>query len=172
MEALTAPGPERASRRGGRSALVFIGFMGAGKSTAARAVARALGERAHDADLELERALGEPIESFFDRAGEEEFRRREEELVLDLLARPDVRVAALGGGALGSIRVRDALRAHVVVHLEVDREVAWRRASGRGRPLARDRAKFEALHASRLPVYEAAADATLPAADKALAARA
>ena len=120
----------------------------------------------------FERALGEPIESFFDRAGEEEFRRREEELVLDLLARPDVRVAALGGGALGSIRVRDALRAHVVVHLEVDRDVAWRRASGRGRPLARDRAKFEALHASRLPVYEAAADATLPAADKALAARA
>ena len=172
MEALTAPGPERASRPGGRSALVFIGFMGAGKSSAARAVARALGERAHDADLELERALGEPIESFFDRAGEEEFRRREEELVLDLLARPDVRVAALGGGALGSLRVRDALRAHVVVHLEVDREVAWRRASGRGRPLARDRAKFEALHASRLPVYEAAADATLPAADKALAARA
>ena len=172
MEALTAPGPERASRPGGRAALVFIGFMGAGKSTAARAVARAIGERAHDADVELERVLGEPIESFFDRAGEEEFRRREEGLVLDLLARPDVQVAALGGGALGSERVRDALRGHVVVHLEVDPDVAWRRASGRARPLARDRARFDALHAARLPIYEATADAALPGADKALAARA
>jgi 3-dehydroquinate synthase len=172
LEALTAPGPERASGPPDRAALVFVGFMGAGKSSAARAAARALGERAHDADLELERVLGEPIESFFDREGEEEFRRREEGLVLDLLARPEVRVAALGGGALGSARVREALRGHVVVYLEVDVDAAWRRASGEGRPLARDRARFDALHADRRAIYEDAADATLPAADRSLAARA
>ena len=110
MEALTAPDAERASSSGRRPALVFVGFMGAGKSSAARTVARAIGERAADTDRELERALGEPIESFFDREGEGEFRRREEALVLDLLARPDLGVAALGGGALGSERVREALR--------------------------------------------------------------
>jgi shikimate kinase/3-dehydroquinate synthase len=108
------------------------------------------------------RAL-ESIESFFAREGEAEFRRREEAAVLELLDRPDVGVLALGGGALGSERVRDALRRHVTVHLEVDAETAWRRVSGSGRPLARDRGEFVALHARRLPVYRAAADASLPA---------
>ena len=91
MEALTAPDADRASTPGRRPALVFVGFMGAGKSSAARAVARAIGERASDADRELERVLGEPIESFFDREGEDEFRRREEALVLDLLPRLPLR---------------------------------------------------------------------------------
>ena len=38
-------------------------------------------------------------------------------------------------------------RRHTVVHLEVEPEDAWRRASGRARPLARDRGRFEQLHA-------------------------
>jgi tRNA A37 threonylcarbamoyladenosine biosynthesis protein TsaE len=42
-------------------ALVFIGFMGAGKTTVAREVASALGEEARDADRLLEAQLGESI---------------------------------------------------------------------------------------------------------------
>ena len=144
-------------------ALVFVGFMGAGKSTAARIAAADLGVEALDSDRELERSLGEPIESFFDREGEAAFRAREEEMVLELLARPGARVVALGGGALGSDRVREALRRHTVVHLEVRAEEAWRRASGKGRPLARDRTVFERLKAEREALYESAATATLPA---------
>ena len=71
-------------------------------------------------------------------------------------------VLALGGGALGSERVREALGAHTVVHLEVTPDDAWHRASGRGRPLARDRVRFDQLHADRAAVYAAAAHATLP----------
>ena len=151
MEALTRTG-----------ALVFVGFMGAGKSSAARAVAAELGVEPLDCDSELERELG-PIEDFFDREGEDAFRAREEEAALRLLASADAGVVALGGGALGSARVREALAAHTVVHLEIDPDEAWRRASGRGRPLARERATFERLHAERLAVYEGVADATLPA---------
>jgi shikimate kinase / 3-dehydroquinate synthase len=173
VEALTAGGPGSAGAApGARRALVFIGFMGAGKSSAARSAAAALGARAYDSDRELEAELGEPIESFFDRAGEPEFRRREEEVVLGLLARDDVQVLALGGGALGSERVREALREHVTVHMEVDPEAAWRRATGRGRPLARDRTQFEALHAERRPLYESLADAVLPPGQRAAPARA
>ena len=81
MEALTADGRGSAgSAPSARRALVFVGFMGAGKSSAARVAAAALGVRAHDSDRELEAALGEPIETFFDREGEAEFRRREEEV--------------------------------------------------------------------------------------------
>ena len=97
-------------------AIVFIGFMAAGKSRAAQEVAARLGLRCDDADELISAKLGEPIGSFFEREGEAEFRRREEELVLGLLGdgeAPDV--IALGGGAVESERVREALRSHLTV---------------------------------------------------------
>jgi shikimate kinase/3-dehydroquinate synthase len=139
--------------------------MGAGKSSAARAVAAELGVPALDSDHELERELGEPIESWFERNGEAAFRKIEEEVVLRLLERPDLRVLALGGGSLGSERVQEALGRHVVVYLDVDNESAWRRAGG-SRPLARDRNRFAQLHEERRSLYEGLADAWLPAAER------
>jgi shikimate kinase/3-dehydroquinate synthase len=141
---------------------VLVGFMGAGKSSGARKLAAELGCEALDSDKELEAALGEPIEQFFDRQGEAAFREREEQTIVALLARDDAEVVALGGGALSSPRVRDALRDHTVIHLDVRVEDAWRRAAGKGRPLARDRDRFEQLHAERRAVYESVADALLP----------
>ncbi len=151
--------------------LVLVGFMGAGKTSAARELATLLGVPCHDADELLEAELGLAIEALFARDGEAAFREREEELVLRLLAQPPA-VVALGGGALGSARVREALRAHAVVLLEVEPEIAWSRVAGSGRPLARDRARFDALHAERLPVYREAADGTLPRWDRNLLRRA
>jgi 3-dehydroquinate synthetase/shikimate kinase len=145
---------------------VLVGFMGAGKSTGARALGAELGAEALDSDRELEQRLGEPVEAFFDREGEQAFRAREEELALELLAREDAPVVALGGGALASERVREALGPHTVVHLEVEPDEAWRRASGRGRPLARDRGRFDQLHGDRVALYESVADALLPPGDR------
>src|SRR5215203_5901252 len=140
--------------------------MGAGKSTGARSLAAELGAAVLDSDRELEQRLGEPLESFFDREGEQAFRAREEELVLELLGRPDAAVIALGGGATGSGSVREALARHTVVHLEVEPEEAWRRASGKGRPLARERGRFAQLHGDRAALYESVADAVLPPGDR------
>ena len=162
MGAVRAPSFEAVDAAAGRRGIVFVGFMGAGKSTAAALAAGALGESELDTDRLLEQELGETIESFFDREGEAAFRAREEELVLRALARPDVGVVALGGGALGSERVRAALRGHVVVWLEVGAAEAWRRVAGSERPLARDRERFERLHSERRTVYAAAADAVVP----------
>ncbi|HEV8152867.1 MAG TPA: shikimate kinase, partial [Solirubrobacteraceae bacterium] len=140
-----------------RRALIFIGFMGAGKTTVAHEVAAALGERAQDADRLLEEELGESIADVFDRVGEPAFRAREEQVTVALLERADGGVIALGGGALGSERVRAALARHVAVLVDVDAETAWTRAAGRGRPLARDRDAFRALHRERAAAYERAA---------------
>ena len=145
--------------------LVLVGFMGAGKSTGARALAAELGVDPLDSDHELERRLGEPIESYFDREGEAAFRAREEEVVIELLERGPA-VVALGGGAVRSERIRDALGAHLVVHLEVDPDDAWRRASGKGRPLARDPERFRQLQEDRRGLYESVADAVLPPGDR------
>jgi shikimate kinase/3-dehydroquinate synthase len=172
VEAVAPTGSAAGAGPGRARTIVFVGFMGAGKSSAARSAAAELGVPPLDSDRELEQALGEPIETFFDREGEAEFRRREEQLILELLDRADGGVLALGGGSLGSDRVTDALADHIVVHIEVSADDAWRRASGKGRPLARDRARFDALFAERCARYEGAADAILLAADRGVAARA
>src|SRR5262245_26790612 len=153
-----------------RPAIVFIGFMAAGKSAAARAAAEALGTTAQDADELIGRALGEPIAAFFAREGEEEFRRRERELVLRLLEdavseSDGPAVIALGGGAVESEEIREALAGHLCVWCRVDEATAWDRASRDDeRPLAVDRDGFAGRFAERAPLYESLARAILPAA--------
>ena len=156
----------------GERALVFVGFMGAGKSSAARAAAAELEAEVLDSDSELERELGESLESFFDREGEAAFREREEAVATRVLERPGLRVAALGGGTLQSEAVRRALERHVVVYLDIETEEAWRRASRKGRPLARERERFEGLHRERRSLYESVADAFLPPGERDVARRA
>jgi shikimate kinase/3-dehydroquinate synthase len=147
-------------------AIVLVGFMGAGKSTGARTLAAELGVEPVDSDREVERRLGEPIEAYFDREGEAAFRAVEEEVVGELLERGDLPLIALGGGAVHSERVRQALTRHTVVHLEIDTADAWRRASNKGRPLARDPDRFERLHRERTALYDSVADAVIPPADR------
>ena len=142
-------------------ALVFIGFMGAGKTSAARAAASLLDARAVDADHLIERRLGTTIDDYFASHGEAAFRQVEEEVVLELLDRPPSPALSLGGGAVLSPRVRDKLGRHTVVLLDVDVETAWRRCGNKRRPLARDRDRFIALHSERTPLYESLADAVL-----------
>ena len=78
-----------------------------------------------------------------------------------LLERPPSPVLSLGGGAVNSPRVRELMRRHTVVLLDVDVETAWRRAGNKRRPLAQDRRRFVELHEQRTPLYEALADAVL-----------
>jgi shikimate kinase/3-dehydroquinate synthase len=145
-------------------ALVFVGFMGAGKTTAARRLAKRFGVELVDADAVIAEHLGMPIDRCFAEQGEEAFRAVEAELLGDLLERSQGGVVySLGGGALQSERIRAALRRHVTILLDVDVNVAWERAAGRGRPLARDPQDFRDLYVRRRRLYMAAADVVLPA---------
>ncbi|HUR85758.1 MAG TPA: bifunctional shikimate kinase/3-dehydroquinate synthase [Solirubrobacteraceae bacterium] len=137
--------------------LVFVGFMGAGKSSAF--------DDLLDTDALMEEQLGMTIAQFFAVHGERRFRGHEEEVVLRAL-RSGAPGIALGGGAVLSERVRTALREHTVAWMDVSDETAWARAAGEDRPLARDREAFAALHAERRPIYESVADAFLPEGDR------
>lgn len=154
------------TKLGTRRKMVMVGFMAAGKSKAAKRAADRLGGEALDSDTLLEAELGEPIAEFFTNHGEAAFREREEALVLELLDRPDVTAVALGGGAVESERVRQRLRDELCVYIEIDRELAWRRAEGPKRPLAHDRDRFLTLHAERTPLYESVARAVITSTDE------
>jgi shikimate kinase/3-dehydroquinate synthase len=144
-------------------ALVFIGFMGAGKTRAAKDVASHLALTPIDTDKVVEQHLGMSIEQCFAEHGEARFREVEEAVVTRLLDQAEGGVIALGGGSVLSERVRTARDRHDVVLLDVDVETAWERASGSGRPLAADRERFAELHASRQEIYLSLADAIVPA---------
>jgi shikimate kinase/3-dehydroquinate synthase len=150
------------SRQG---AIVLVGYMGAGKTTAAVQLAVERGLRVSDLDQLIEARGGTTIAEIFARDGEPVFRALEEEVACELLARARAgEVVSLGGGAVQSQRVRAALAEHLVVWLDVDPALAWRRAADSERPLARDRAAFDARHAARTQLYQSVADAVVPAA--------
>ncbi|HXB16284.1 MAG TPA: bifunctional shikimate kinase/3-dehydroquinate synthase [Solirubrobacteraceae bacterium] len=146
-------------------AIVLIGFMGAGKSTAARELGAALGQEVFDSDELLAARFGHSIAEEFERGGEAAFRAAEEELVCELLSRAAPGdVVALGGGSVLSERVREALdTGHVTVLLDVDADTAWERLAANGagpvRPLANDPEAFRALHGTRAELYEGLAAA-------------
>ena len=142
--------------------IVFIGFMGAGKTKAVKAAAE-LGLEPIDTDVEIERELGCSVAEYFEREGEEAFRAREAEIVVALLERASGAAIAAGGGSVLSPEIREALRPHLVVWLDVSAEKAWARVKGKPkRPLASDPERFFALHAERQPLYEEVADVVIP----------
>jgi shikimate kinase len=139
---------------------VLVGLPGSGKSTIGRRLARALDVTFLDTDAAIEAKTGRAIAEIFAADGEQEFRRIEAEVVRAALTEHDG-VLALGGGAITTQGVRDALAGHTVIYLEINAAEGVRRTSGSTvRPLLAgpDRAaKYRALMADRAPLYRRAA---------------
>ena len=139
---------------------VLIGMPGSGKSTIGRRLAKSLGVALLDTDTVIEQTTGRTIPDIFTDDGETGFRRIEEQVVRDTLASHDG-VLSLGGGAITSPGVREALSGHTVVYLEISATEGVRRTGGTTvRPLLAggDRAeKFRALMSQRVPLYRRAA---------------
>ena len=88
----------RGPKEGIRSMLLFlIGYMGCGKSSIGRPLAKRLGLKFVDMDTEIERRCGVSVQQFFADRGEEAFRRLERELLRELTSAEDT-VVATGGG--------------------------------------------------------------------------
>jgi shikimate kinase len=139
---------------------VLVGLPGSGKSTIGRRLAKALGVTLLDTDAAIEQTTGRSIAEVFANDGEQEFRRIEEEVVRAALAQHDG-VLSLGGGAVTTEGVRDALTGHTVIYLEITAAEGVRRTSGSTvRPLlaGSDRAeKFRQLMSQRVPLYRSVA---------------
>jgi shikimate kinase / 3-dehydroquinate synthase len=138
--------------------LALVGFMGAGKTSIGREVARLTERPFVDLDEEIVARHGSITDLF--RHGEAGFRRLEEEVAAEALAADEPSVVSLGGGAVMSKATRAQLRTRAfTVWVSVDLDVAWNRVRGKDRPLARDYESFSRLFHTRVPVYLEAADA-------------
>jgi len=142
----------------------MAGYMGSGKSSIGRRLARELGREFVDADAAIEEHARLSVPEIFSKRGEVWFRRTETEVIRQIVQERPPGVLALGGGALGSDRTRSLLsREATVIWLNVSPELAWSRVDGSDRPLALDRGRFLRRAAAREPIYREAADVEIDA---------
>lgn len=138
--------------------IALIGAPGAGKSTVGKRLARRLGKSFVDVDNRIEEIVGKPVSEIFADEGEAHFRALEQEATLELLETYDV--VALGGGAVMTEAIREALADHEVIWLKVSIGQASRRVGlNTVRPLLMGniRGRLIELLRERTPVYEAVA---------------
>jgi shikimate kinase len=146
-----------------RAVVCLTGFMGTGKSTVARLLARQIGWQHVDLDKRIVEVANQTIPEIFAKRGEAEFRRIEHEQVIRILGeaaeqqRP--RLVSLGGGTTAQPQnlalLRQAGAVLIWLHCPVD-DLLKRIAHIQDRPLFRDEASFRKLYEERLPYYELA----------------
>ena len=139
--------------------VILVGFMGAGKSSVGRLLARRLGRCFVETDDMITAREGRSIPEIFAERGEAHFRALEEETVR-LLALKAGDVIATGGGLYCREGRPEALKAlGTVVWLRGDFEALYERARRMGeRPMlaGRGRDDVEALYRAREPYYRRA----------------
>jgi len=134
--------------------LYLIGFMGAGKSTIARALGRRIGWRVVDIDERIEGRERRSVASIFSQSGEPYFRHVERQVLGELLPDRNV-IVATGGGTFAEPDNRALMLADgAVAWLDVPLAQVVERVPADGRrPLAADRDQMEQLYVRRQLVY-------------------
>ena len=145
--------------------IVLIGFMGAGKSSAGRVLAKKLGWPRFDTDEMVSARIGLSIPEIFARMGEEAFREAESEALRRLSDDFPAIIVTGGGIVLRPENVQTLRRLGKVIYLEADEETLFRRISRRAtRPLLQTenpRGTLGELLRTREPLYREAAHAQL-----------
>lgn len=143
--------------------VALIGFMGAGKTTVGRALAKRLRCQFLDLDDAIEQRERQSVAQIFAFVGEAGFRRAENAALRNLLqenaGKSDL-VLALGGGAFVQPQNRLLLEqaGAITVLLEAPLDELRRRCrtESKVRPLAQQEAGFAELFAARRAEYERA----------------
>ena len=141
--------------------IVLIGFMGSGKSSAGELLEQLTGLPRRDTDELIASSAGMPITAIFDKYGEEEFRRRETQIVAALPNEASIIVTG-GGVVLRDENIATLRRLGTIVNLTADEETLFQRVARREtRPLLRSddpRRTLSELLGARTRLYTAAAD--------------
>lgn len=139
------------------SNILLVGMMGAGKTTIGKSLASYLNKNFIDSDHEIERRTGVNIPVIFEIEGEAGFRKREAEMLRELL-KIDNMVLATGGGIILNKENRELLKqSGTVVYLRAAVNDLWHRTRfDKNRPLLQTldlEAKLVELYDQRDPIY-------------------
>ena len=137
--------------------IIFVGFMGTGKSLVARRLAKRLGRRFVDTDACIEREADMSIAQIFATEGETAFRQRERQTIARVCQEKE-RVIATGGGAIVDRENAKTMKASgPVICLTARPEVILQRVKGdTTRPLLQEPnplEKIQQLLADRAEAY-------------------
>ena len=148
--------------------IILCGFMGSGKTSIGRRVAKKLGKRFCDLDQYIEKKLGRSVSQIFEQAGEAGFRREETEAVREIANRKDYILACGGGTVLFPQNVELLHRGGgTILYLDVPLAALQERLKNdRKRPLLQvpdRRAVIAELYEKRCPQYRRAADMAVDA---------
>lgn len=143
--------------------LVLCGFMGCGKTSVGKRVARLIGWEFCDLDQYIEKKEGMTISEIFQKYGEKSFRQRETQAVREVAQRRDLVVACGGGTVLSEKNVAAFHRGNgIILYLQVPLAALQERLKAdTQRPLLQTPNRREViarLYEERCPLYEAAAD--------------
>ena len=137
--------------------IVLLGFMGCGKTTVARRLARELSCEFSDLDSFIADQTSRSPAEIIEADGEESFREIETRALNDVLHNDAVRVIALGGGTWTVAANRTVIALHdcLTVWLDAPFELCWKRIQGgkTSRPLAPDREAALARYGARRGDY-------------------
>ncbi len=153
--------------------IVFIGPMGAGKTTIGKILAKELGFQFFDSDKEIEKRTGANIPWIFDVEGESGFRDRESAVIRELSECKNI-VLATGGGAMMRPENRDAVtKFGFVIYLNTSVDQQYHRThKDKNRPLLQgDRDAYQVLselYELRDPIYRSVADLVVDTDKKAM----
>jgi len=141
--------------------IVIVGFMAAGKTSVATALARLLGCGMVDLDAAISEHEKRTIHDLIRERGEDAFRGAETFMLRVVLERMPARVIALGGGAWTIEGNRGLIAEYgcLTVWLDAPFNLCWKRIEQEHgtRPLALDRQSAHRLYRERRPLYELAA---------------
>ncbi len=139
--------------------IVLCGMPACGKTTIGKALAESLGRVLVDLDDEIVRADGRPIPEIFRQDGEAAFREVECH-VTARFAQENGLVIATGGGCV--LRHENVTRLkHNGLIFFIDRPLTQLLPTA-DRPTANTAQKIRELYETRMPLYRAAADVTIP----------
>jgi len=144
--------------------IVLIGFMGSGKSSIGRLLAKEIKSYFLDTDAMIESAEGKSVQDIFASSGESYFRFLEQKTVLWLKDNVKKAVVSTGGGTL--VHCEELGDVGKIIYLKVPFETILSRLNTQElekRPLFKDVRKAKIMYDERNTVYEKRADIIIEA---------
>lgn len=147
--------------------IYLCGFMGSGKTTVGKQLARSLNRPFIDLDIYIEQNEHRTVKCIFEQEGESYFRAKEAEAIQELSSKGGLIVAVGGGTFLNPQNVTHAKQNGLVLLLDAPLAAIQARLRGDiSRPLLQTKnpqERIRSLYELRIATYRSAADITIPA---------